>query len=150
MQRGELILRPLLAVAGRQPRYFRHPFLHTGRSLATKQAFAAFLAAHGYRTAPVSIDNAEWIFARAYMLARQVHDTSLADRLAARGYDFISLDEALEDPAYRSDDTYTGPGGITSIHRWAITRDIDPSMFRGDPATPDYMRELAGLPEHAY
>lgn len=31
--RGEKVTRALLAEFGRQPRHFRHPFLHTGRSL---------------------------------------------------------------------------------------------------------------------
>lgn len=51
------------------PRWFRHPFLHTGRSLDVKQRIAAFLERHGYRIAPVTIDNSEWIFAKAYALA---------------------------------------------------------------------------------
>lgn len=50
----------------RTPRYFRHPFLHTGRSAETRAAVNAVLAELGYHVAPVTIDNSEWIFARAY------------------------------------------------------------------------------------
>jgi len=32
-------------------------------------------------------------------------------RLRARGYAFITLDEAMKDPAYERPDTFTGPGG---------------------------------------
>ncbi|MEO0557905.1 MAG: polysaccharide deacetylase family protein [Bacteroidota bacterium] len=43
----------------------------------------------------------------------------LTDRLRARGYTFVSLDEALEDPVYRQPDPYVGPWGISWLHRWA-------------------------------
>jgi peptidoglycan/xylan/chitin deacetylase (PgdA/CDA1 family) len=54
--------------------YFRHPFLHTGRSVETRQQFESFLRAHGYTVAPVTIDNSDWIFARAYDNARDAND----------------------------------------------------------------------------
>ena len=198
--RGETNLRLLLASYDRTPEYFRHPFLHTGRSLEIKRDVEDFLASNGYRVAPVTIDNSEWIFARAYVIARRQGDTELAesigqdyveymlqmfayyedqskqlfnrdisqvllihanelnadwlgalvDRLIDIGYRFVSLDAALADPAYESDDAYIGPGGITWIHRWAITRGVDPEMFRGEPTTPDYVLQLTELPEHGY
>jgi hypothetical protein len=43
----------------------------------------------------------------------------LATRLAARGYQFVSPEEAMKDPAYGSADTYYG-AGITWLHRWAL------------------------------
>lgn len=77
---GESVTRALLATTGRTLRYFRHPFLHTGRDLATRQEFELFLEQHGYRVAPVTIDNYDYIFAAAY-------DRTLArgDSLAAEG-----------------------------------------------------------------
>ena len=63
------------------------------------------------------------------------HLSKLIDSLRLRGYRFVALDAALEDPAYTSEDTYVGPGGITWLHRWAITRDVDRSLFRGEPTT---------------
>jgi len=198
--RGEIVTRELLAEFGKSPQFFRHPYLHTGTSLETKSDFESFLGANGYRVAPVSIDNSEWIFARAYVIALRSGDeslasrigrdyvdymleivsyyedqsrqlfgrnishvllihanqlnadwfASLADRLTALGYEFISLKEALDDEAYQSADSYTGPGGITWIHRWAMTRNVDRSMFQGEPATPNYVLELSRLPEHSY
>ena len=70
--------------------------------------------------------------------------------MAERDYRFISLDKALEDEAYRSVDRYTGPGGITWIHRWALTQDVDPGMFQDEPTAPNYVLQLAGLAEHNY
>jgi peptidoglycan/xylan/chitin deacetylase (PgdA/CDA1 family) len=68
--RGERITRRLLVERGRTPRYFRHPTLNTGPDAATKAAFEAFLAAHGYAVAPVTIDSDEYLHAAAYDRAR--------------------------------------------------------------------------------
>jgi peptidoglycan/xylan/chitin deacetylase (PgdA/CDA1 family) len=64
--RGEEITRGLLADKGRRIRFFRHPFLHTGRTLEVKRAFEAFLEQHAYRVAPVTIDNYDYMFAGAF------------------------------------------------------------------------------------
>jgi hypothetical protein len=36
------------------------------------------------------------------------------------------------------------------LHRWAITRNVDPAMFRGEPETPEYILKLTELREHSY
>lgn len=64
--RGERVLKPLLAQRGTAPRWFRHPYLRAGRTPEDKAALATFLAAHGYRIAPVTVDNGEWVWAFAY------------------------------------------------------------------------------------
>ena len=64
--KGERQLRPLLAERGTQPRWFRHPYLRAGRTQADKAAVRDFLATHGYRMAPVTVDNGEWVWAFAY------------------------------------------------------------------------------------
>ncbi len=195
--KGEAVTRPLVTSKGGKLRWFRHPFLHTGRDLETKHGLERFLAEHGYAVAPVTIDNSEWIFARAYTEALDRDDAELQkrtadayvgymeqmvefyegqsralfereipqilllhanalnahhlDRLLARierrGYRFIRLDTALEDPAYDSPDTYVGSGGITWLHRWAITRGVDRAVFKGEPTTPEWVQELAGIRE---
>ncbi len=187
---GEEITRPMLAEAGTEPRYFRHPFLRTGASLEDRHAFEAFLAEHGYRVAPVTIDNQEWIYARAYDHALARDDRALADRIGAdyvvymdsitgyyeaqsrallgyelpqimllhanqlnadvmdallaalenRGYDFVSLEEALEDPAYESEDEWVGDVGITWLHRWALTQGKRGDFFAGEPGVPDFVQ----------
>ena len=80
---GERITRRLAAEREMPWRYFRHPYLHTGRDLETKAAVERFLSEHGYRVAPVTIDNSEWIFARAYDTALDRGDSALTQRLAA-------------------------------------------------------------------
>lgn len=192
---GEDTTRALLKARGRPLRYFRHPFLHTGLTLETRRSLEDFLAGRGYRVAPVTIDNSEWIFARAYALARARDDRALAKkvaaayvpymeaktayferqsarlfgreirqilllhanrlnadrfadlarRLRARGYAFITLDRALEDPAYRSPDTFTGRGGISWLHRWAFSG-MGP-VLPDEPAAPRFVLDAAGVAE---
>jgi peptidoglycan/xylan/chitin deacetylase (PgdA/CDA1 family) len=79
--RGDVVTRALAERAGRRPRYFRHPQLHAGRSLAYRQAVERFLAARGYAVAPVTVDNQEWVYARAYVVARERGDTALIRRV---------------------------------------------------------------------
>ena len=64
--RGERVLRPLLAERGQAPRWFRHPYLRAGRTPEERAALSAFLVGHGYRIAPVTVDNGEWVWAFAY------------------------------------------------------------------------------------
>jgi peptidoglycan/xylan/chitin deacetylase (PgdA/CDA1 family) len=68
--RGDDLTGELLAAHGRKPRWFRHPYLQAGRVDADRDRLDRFLAGHGYRVAPVTIDNGEWIFARAYVLLK--------------------------------------------------------------------------------
>jgi len=79
--KGEVITRELLARKKKTLRYFRHPYLQTGRSLEVKQQFDAFLANHGYTIAPISIDNADYIFSAAYDKAFDKKDLELMKRV---------------------------------------------------------------------
>jgi len=191
--RGETVTRRLLGARGKAPRYFRHPFLHTGRSLEVRDSLVTFLTAHGYLVAPVTIDNSDYVFARAFdrahargdavattrlaasyleymdavvsfyerqsvaILGREIPQVlllhasplnaeafdRLATRLEERGYTMVSLDRALADSAYQSADRYTGPAGITWLHRWAITRGMPGSVFRGEPDVPAWVIKAA-------
>lgn len=75
--RGETITRELLNTKGKRLRYFRHPFLQTGKTLEIKSEFDAFLEQHGYTIAPITFDNADYIFSRAYDNAFDKGDTKL-------------------------------------------------------------------------
>jgi peptidoglycan/xylan/chitin deacetylase (PgdA/CDA1 family) len=74
---GEKNIRGIMAERGMKLRYFRHPFLMTGRSMAVNNEITKFLVDHGYTVAPVTIDNSEWIFSAAYDQAKKNGDTSL-------------------------------------------------------------------------
>jgi len=190
--RNENILRGLCKDHNRKLVYFRHPLLHTGLDLDTKHGLEKILADHKYKVAPVTMDNSEWIYARAFDIANGQSDTQLkqsiatayldymdrvfeyyeqqsqalfgreikqillihantlnseyfgdmAQLLKARGYTFISLTEALKDEAYSSEDTYTGPGGITWLHRWALTQGKKGDFFKGEPEVDDFVNAI--------
>lgn len=192
--RGERVTRPLVESKGRPFRFFRHPFLRTGRSAEIQRRTTEALRNRGYRVAPVTIDNGEWIYGGAYadawnqddddlmrrlgedyvrymlevvtfyegqteaILGRPIphvlllHDYALnahwlgalLEELVDRGYRFIPLEDALEDPAYGRDGSgYTGGGGITWLHRWAITEGVDRKIFRGEPEVPAWVEAAA-------
>jgi peptidoglycan-N-acetylglucosamine deacetylase len=42
--------------------------------------------------------------------------------LERRGYRFVTMDEALRDPAYAQPDTYVGRDGLSWIHRWGLAK----------------------------
>jgi len=197
VSKGERITRPLAEQRGRPYRYFRYPYLHTGRDLATRDAVRRFLADNAYTVAPVTIDNSEWIFAAAYdkayaagdhgtmqrlgeayvdyMEAKTeffernakelfkrdipqvllIHDNrlnaewfgALADRLARGGRSFVTLEDALADPAYDSEDEWTGAGGISWLHRWALAKGVPQSFFQGEPRTPKWVMDYSGIHE---
>lgn len=75
--KGETITKELLAEKGRKIRYFRHPFLQTGRTMQIKADFDDFLKQHSYTIAPITIDNADYIFSRAYDIAFDKGDKKL-------------------------------------------------------------------------
>jgi len=82
--KGEVVTRTLARRAGRPFRYFRHPQLHTGRSLAYRDSVTRFLAGHGYSVAPVTVDNQEWVYARAFVIAKERGDSALMQRVVDR------------------------------------------------------------------
>lgn len=193
--RGEQVLRPMLARYHTQPRWFRHPFLQAGRDEATRDELARFLTAHGYQIAPVTVDNGDWVFARAYinLLAQHrdaeakaligtyvaymeakfqffeqnakrlfgreirqillIHASALnsqalpllLDRLRRRGYVFIDIERAMQDPAYEHADGYRGGAGISWLHRWAMAEKQPNTFYENEPAVPKQVLDWAGV-----
>ena len=184
--RGETVT---TAVLGDRPSWFRHPFLHTGSEPVTKAHLADFLVGRGYRIAPVTLDNNDYMFAAVYARALQRGDTATAARvreayvpylasifeyfekrsvevtghevrqvllihanqlnadsmpdllsmIANRGYTFVNLARALEDPAYRLPENYAGKRGLSWIHRWALTQGLPATS---EPDEPAWLTEL--------
>jgi peptidoglycan/xylan/chitin deacetylase (PgdA/CDA1 family) len=65
--------------------------------------------------------------------------TELIKMIHGRGYDFISLQEALDDPAYLSVDDYIGEAGISWLQRWWITKG---KVFRAEPEVPGWIEAV--------
>jgi len=179
---GEPVVRAALEARGRALRYFRHPFLFTGPTQQAHDHLQAFLDTHGYRVAPVTFDNGDYMFAALYnrdafrdrvrqayvpymtsvvsffesrsvevvgrefpqillIHASQMNADLMPDLIRMfreRGYAFVTVDEALADPAYRLRDGYVGRGGFSWIHRWSRTMGLPP---RGEPEPPDWVAE---------
>jgi peptidoglycan/xylan/chitin deacetylase (PgdA/CDA1 family) len=192
---GELPLKALLAARGKRLLYFRQPFLHRGPSKEKADSLQAFLLHRGYREAPVTIDNGDWIFATAYYTAYAAADSvqmkklagsyidymesklkyyemqsqrlfgrpmkqillihasllnadtfdALAQMFERNTYAFISLGEALADPAYASADTFFRKGGISWLDRWALTQGKKGEYFKDEPAVPADVMKLANV-----
>ncbi|MEZ0608149.1 polysaccharide deacetylase family protein [Fibrella sp. WM1] len=189
----DAVLRPLLRSANQRLRYFRHPYLQRGNTVGKRDSLVRYLASQQYVEAPVSIDNADYLFSAAYDVALLRKDTALASsvgrqyvdymlacvhyyeaqadslfrrpiahillthantinsqylgdllaRLTAEGYLFVSLDDALQDAAYQSQDDYVRNGGISWLHRWALTQGKRGAFFKGEPEVPMAINTLA-------
>jgi peptidoglycan/xylan/chitin deacetylase (PgdA/CDA1 family) len=189
--KGEVVTRRLLHAHQPYQLYFRHPMNHNGDPLSKQEAIEAFLAARGYKVAPHTIENSDFIFNEIYVSAQRNKDAALAKRLretyleltiaatafaetispqifgreisqtllihandlnadcldelltslAARGYRFVSLDEAMSDPAYQTKITYTSKFGPTWLWRWNKSKGVNVS-FDKDPDPPKWLMDL--------
>jgi peptidoglycan/xylan/chitin deacetylase (PgdA/CDA1 family) len=97
---------------------------------------------------------AERLFGRSiahvYLLHANELNADTFDRFVAltraRGYEFVTVDEALADPAYATEDHYAGPAGTSWLFRWDATqadssgaRKID---WRSEPIVQEWVQEL--------
>ncbi|ELQ16504.1 polysaccharide deacetylase [Xanthomonas translucens] len=82
------------------------------------------------------------------MHANALNAVAFPELIAAarrRGYAFVSLDEALRDPAYRHAEGYPGGGGISWLHRWAMAEHTPKDVYAGELAVPGWVLALAGI-----
>jgi peptidoglycan/xylan/chitin deacetylase (PgdA/CDA1 family) len=78
--RGDAVTR--LLMKPQNPKYFRHPFLQMGKTAEDEKAFEDFIAARGYRAAPVTIDILDWMIASAFAKARAQNDVNTLQRVS--------------------------------------------------------------------
>lgn len=180
--RGEPAIRAALEARGKKLEFYRHPYLHTGPTAEIKKRMQEFLDQHGYRVAPVTLDDADYEFAVLYPKVEfrervrreyvpylesvvdfferrsvQVtgHEISqillihasqlnadlmpeLLDMFRRRGYTFVTLTQALKDPAYQLPETYVGRGGFSWIHRWSMSKGM---AAKGEPDPPEWVEK---------
>ena len=67
------------------------------------------------------------------------HFDKLAAMLRKRGYRFITLDEALTDPAYKLPEAQS-TRGLSWLHRWMLAKGLE---MREEPLEPEWVRQLA-------
>ncbi len=95
---GDAVTRPLLAARGRSERWFRYPYLETGPTLEIRRTFEDWLAGHGYRVAPVTLENEDYLFADPYDAAVKAGDRRRAKAIRA---EYLAYTAAVV-PWYRS------------------------------------------------
>jgi peptidoglycan/xylan/chitin deacetylase (PgdA/CDA1 family) len=89
---GELYLKELLQNKGQELKYFRHPFLFRGYTKEKADTLQNYLDSIGYTVAPVTIDNADYLFAFAYEKAKSLKDEPLCERI---GNDYIQYMDSV-------------------------------------------------------
>ena len=173
-------------------KWFRHPFTHTGPTADIKADLNMFLETRGYRVAPFTIENSDWLFSNAYAKAKQARDEAqcarlrdeylsytdrmfdwfeplarddfgrdipqillvhanelhsdvldvLLTRIEKRGYQFVTLTQAMRDPAYATPDDYVGRFGPSWLHRWRVAKQM-PWRMAGEPDPPKWVMDAA-------
>jgi peptidoglycan/xylan/chitin deacetylase (PgdA/CDA1 family) len=91
IEKNEPMLNSLLSEYHKSMPYFRHPYLHRGNSKSKADSLTKYLLNRNYVEAPVTIDNAEWIFAAAYDSVLKTHDRNNINRV---GEAYISYMES--------------------------------------------------------
>lgn len=98
------------------------------RDLARQAQIRAEYLAHSARVIDWSRKSAQVLFGRDIPYVVLLHATRLnadcidavANLYAQRGLHFVSLDHAMQDPAYGTPDPYVGPDGIEWLERWSM------------------------------
>jgi peptidoglycan/xylan/chitin deacetylase (PgdA/CDA1 family) len=88
------------------------------------------------------------VFGRAMRHVVLVHANELAaDSIDAwarlfrdRAYSFVTLDRALEDPAYASPETFLSRQGISWLHRWLFTK-TGATRLKEEPDPPAFVQD---------
>ena len=78
---GEQITGPLMRQYEQTLIYFRHPYLRIGLTKAHHDSLRHFLAQRQYQEAPVTIDNDDYLFAKAYHNALVAEDSALMQQI---------------------------------------------------------------------
>jgi peptidoglycan-N-acetylglucosamine deacetylase len=82
------------------------------------------------------------LLVHANMLNADYFDDMIA-MMKKRGYKLISLEEALNDKAYNTEDKFTGRAGISWLQRWAITQKHKTTIeeFKLEPKLPEFVKQ---------
>ncbi len=74
------------------------------------------------------------------------HFDKLITGMKKRGYQFIPLEEALRDKAYKLEDQFIARAGISWLQRWAFTQKHQPTIeqFKLEPDVPEFIKQAYG------
>ncbi|MGB0525391.1 MAG: polysaccharide deacetylase family protein [Flammeovirgaceae bacterium] len=87
---GEKATRKLVEQYESKLRYFRHPYLRIGKTKTHHDSLVQFLTKHHYIESPVTIDNADYLFALAYHKAYIKNHQADMDKI---GKDYVAYME---------------------------------------------------------
>jgi peptidoglycan-N-acetylglucosamine deacetylase len=87
--RGEVVTEALLKAAGQSEKYFRHPYLNTGMTMEVKTAFDTFLKERGYIIAPVTIEDADYVFNDVLAHALENKDKKMAAKIKKEYLEYV-------------------------------------------------------------
>jgi len=90
--KGEVVTKALLTEHHKTMRYFRHPYLKTGSTEADKRYIDEWLAHHGYRIAPITMNADDWEFAEPYDFAISHRDLAMQAHIKA---EYLAHTEAM-------------------------------------------------------
>jgi peptidoglycan/xylan/chitin deacetylase (PgdA/CDA1 family) len=123
IEKNEPLLNKLMIEHKSSLVYFRHPYLHRGNSKAKADSLADYLRSRNYVEAPVTIDNAEWIFAAAYDSVLKTKDEPLRISI---GNDYITYMESKVKYYERQSDKLFGRNisQILLIHANSLNSDF--------------------------
>ncbi len=186
--KGEKVTKSLLRRAGSDIVWYRHPFLHTGPTPEYEKKLNRFLVEHGYRVAPVTLQNRDWVYAAVYREAlknkdqRQMqkivdayveymreitifwedmsekhfgyeipqvalfhasqlnagHFDKAARMFKERGYEFVTLNEALKDEAYAQELGFSEQG-MSWLFRWMLAKNV---KLPEEPKEQEFIQDL--------
>lgn len=81
-----------------------------------------------------------------YLMHDNVLNADYLDKLIAalknKGYSFITLDEAMNDPVYSQTDYYTQKYGISWVYRWIKDEKLRLELMKKSPDTTQFEKEL--------
>jgi peptidoglycan/xylan/chitin deacetylase (PgdA/CDA1 family) len=86
--KGETVSKEILGRNGKTIKYFRHPFLHVGNTKIKADSLSRFLSDHGYKEAPITIDNEDYLFAAAYQRAKVSRDKARTQQIVRDYIDY--------------------------------------------------------------
>ena len=113
-------------------RYFRHPYLDTGRDLQTRREAEAFLVMRGYTIAPITMDAWDWNFAAIYDDARKRNDAEY-ELVDIKDFELPLLDEPIPPSMgkYQQPHTKRWAAKIASLDAFVF---VSPEYNHGIPA----------------
>lgn len=111
-------------------KYFRHPYLHTGVDSTKSKSLNNFLSKNNYIISPVTIDNDDYLFAKAYHVACTYKDSSLMKEI---GEEYVQyMEEKLHYFEKKSEEVFDRK----------ITHSL---LIHASQINADYLDELAQM-----